>query len=157
MTEGEGVCEIIHTQLMSNGNNHDVMLLPGGGMAHPDEVDQYRLKIDPEKYSSVSAFNTLKDLSHQAVQFAGVNLNDVAHYIGPNISAKDQSQFEDTFGLANDDPFKQNRRQYGHVQATDLVINLSQILENGGGHSKELGLVCSHGWGFLSGTMLIKC
>lgn len=157
VTEGSGVCEIIRTELMSKGHRHDVFLLPGGGIAHPDNIDQYRLKIHPKKYSPASAFNTLKDISHQAVQLAGVNLNEVANFIGPNISAKDQAQFADTFGLSNGDPFKQNRRRYGHVQATDFVINLSQILENRGEHAKELGLVCSHGWGFLSGAMLIKC
>ena len=157
VTEGEGVCEILHTELVSKGHSHDVFLLPGGGIAQPDNIEQYRLKIDHKKYSPDYAFNTLKELGHNAAQAAGVNLNDVGNFIGPNISAKDQLQFEDTFGISKKDPFSRNRRQYGHVQATDLIVNLSQIIENRGMRVKEHGLVCSHGWGFLSGAMLVRC
>jgi 3-oxoacyl-[acyl-carrier-protein] synthase-3 len=157
VTEGSGICEILQTELLSEGNLHDVSYIPGGGIAYPDRLDLYQLRVSQEKYSSNLALAKLKEVIDRVTQSAGINLKECANFISTNISAKDQSHFSNFFGLSNGDPFKENRSRYGHVQATDFVINLSQVLENRKGSERELGLVCSHGWGFLSGAMLIKC
>lgn len=157
VTEGTGICEIIGTDLLSEGRRHDVLNVPGGGMAYPDRLDLYRLEVSPEKYQPEEALLKLKRSSERVRQLFGADLDEIAHFISPNISQKDQFRFADSFGLTTRDPYQENRKRYGHVQATDLVINLAQILENRGTRERELGLMCSHGWGFLTGTTLIKC
>lgn len=154
---GSGVCEIVGTELWSDGNRHDVFYIPGGGLAHPDRLDLYRLELRSEKYSTVSAFKALEGVSQKVTQRSGVALHEVSNFIGPNVSAKNQALLAKTLDFSNKDPFRENRQRYGHVQATDLVVNLSEVLESRRGRSRELGLVCSDGWGFLSGAVLIKC
>jgi len=156
VSDSADVLEILETEISSDSSRHDVFNIPGGGLAHPDRIDLYRVKIDPLKYSVSSSFDALKQLSRKAADLAGISLDEVNHFIGPNISGKDQSRFAELFHLSDADPFGKNRRQYGHVQATDLVINLSDFLEMQAGRKREFGLVCSHGWGHSSGAMLIK-
>jgi 3-oxoacyl-[acyl-carrier-protein] synthase III len=156
VTMGTGVCEIIGAELCSDGDRHDVFYIPGGGLAHPDRLDLYRLEVRPEKYSAISAFEALEGVSQKVTQRSGVSLHEVSNFVGPNVSTKNQALLAKTLGFSNKDPFKKNRQKYGHVQATDLVVNLSEVLESRSGRSRELGLVCSDGWGFLSGAMLVK-
>jgi 3-oxoacyl-[acyl-carrier-protein] synthase III len=157
ISAGKGECEIIETELQSEGANHDVVNVPGGGLAHPDRLDLYRLEISPSKYKSTEAFAKLKKLCDTAAVRAGVSLAEIVHFVSTNISQKDQEEFADTFGLADRDQFGENRKRYGHVQATDLVINLSRLIGARGTRERELGLICCHGWGFTGGAALVRC
>lgn len=157
LTEGKGVCEIIRTNLLSEGKQHDVLSIPGGGLAFPDRLDLYHLEVSQKKYSQEAAFIQLKKVVSHVARRSGVEIEDIAHFIGTNISQRDQAKLTETFGVSNRYPYRENRRQYGHVQATDLVVNLSQFIEGRGAHERDFGVICSHGWGFLSGATLINC
>ena len=104
-----------------------------------------------------AVFEKLRNVARQAAQRTGVLLENMTHYITPNISAKDRKHFSKTFNLSDSDPFEQNRKRYGHMQGTDILINLSQIIEGRGEGMRELSIVCTHGWGFQYGAMLVRC
>ena len=150
------VCEILNIELWSDGRQNDVLCIPGGGLAHPDRLDLYRLRIDAEGYSEESSLRNLKSLTERAAEKADINLDDVTIFINPNISAKDRGKFSEVFGLSEDDPFGENRRQYGHIQGTDFVINLSQMINARSEGQHKLAAVCSHGWGFSYGAMIVR-
>lgn len=158
VTEGKGACEILHTELSSEGRQHDVLCVPGGGLAYPDRLDLYQLIVSREKYKLESALMKFNDTCKRVILRSGAEFNEITNVINTNISKKDQVQFADAFGLSsNKDPYRQNRQIYGHVQATDLVLNLAQVIESrGAAQQRELGLLCSHGWGFLCGATLIR-
>lgn len=156
LANGTGECEVIDTELSSVGNMHDVFFIPGGGLAYPDRLDIYRLELHPQKYSETYAFDALEAVSEKVTQRSGVSLQEISNFIGPNVSTKSQSLLAKTFGSPDKDPFKLNRQKYGHVQSTDLVVNLSSAISRGSSRSSEFDLICSDGWGFLSGATLVK-
>lgn len=149
-------CEILNIELWSDGGQNEVLCIPGGGLAHPDRLDLYRLRIDAEGYSEESSLRNLRRLTEQAAEKAGINLDDLKIFINPNISVKDRGKFSEVFGLSEDDSFGENRRQYGHIQGTDLVINLSQMINARTEGQHNLAAVCSHGWGFSYGAMIVR-
>ena len=156
VTRDTGVCEILNIELWSDGRQHDVLCIPGGGLAYPDRLDLYRLRIDAEGYSEESSLRNLKSLTERAAEKAGIDLGNVTIYANPNISAKDRGKFSEVFGLSDDDSFGDNRRRYGHIQGTDFVINLSHIINSGSAGQNNLAAICSHGWGFSYGTMIVR-
>ena len=156
VSKGTRGAEILDIELWSDGRRNDVLCVPGGGLAHPDRLDLYRLRIDAEAYSEASSLLNLKSLTERAAEKAGINLGDVTLFVNPNISSKDRGKFTEAFGFPDDDSFGNNRRRYGHIQGTDFVINLSQIITNGSEGQRNLAAVCSHGWGFSYGTMILN-
>ena len=95
-------------------------------------------------------------MTERAAEKADINLDDVTIFINPNISAKDRGKFLEMFGLSEDNSFVDNRRQYGHIQGTDIVINLSQTINARREGHHNLAAVCSHGWGFSYGAMIVR-
>jgi len=156
VSKNASVCEILDIELWSDGKHNDVMCVPGGGLAHPDRLDLYRLRIDTELYSEESSLQNLKALTERCAKKAGINLDDVNVFINPNISAKDRNNFSELFGLSEEDPFGEMRQQYGHIQGTDFVINLSHIINSSREGQNKLAAVCSHGWGYSYGTMMVR-
>ena len=156
VTKDTGVCEILNIELWSDGSQHDVLCVPGGGLAHPDRLDLYRLRIDADGYSEESSLRNLKRLTERTAEKAGIDLRNVTIFSNPNISAKDRGKFAEVFGLPGDDSFGDNRRRYGHIQGTDFVINLSHIIGSGSADHNNLAAICSHGWGFSYGAMIVR-
>ena len=156
VTKDTGVCEILNIELWSDGRQHDVLCIPGGGLAYPDRLDLYRLRIDADGYSEESSLLNLKNLTERAAEKAGINSGDITIFANPNISAKDRGKFSEVFGLSEDDSFGENRRRYGHIQGTDFVINLSQMINARSPGQNNLAAVCSHGWGFSYGAMIAR-
>ena len=150
------ICEILNIELWSDGRQNDVLCIPGGGLAHPGRLDLYRLRIHAEAYSEEASLMNLKRLTERAAEKAGINLDGVKIFINPNISAKDRRNFTEVFGLSEDNLFDENRRQYGHIQGTDFVINLSQMIKARSEGQHNLAAVCSHGWGFSYGAMIVR-
>jgi 3-oxoacyl-[acyl-carrier-protein] synthase-3 len=156
VSAGTGVCEILGVEVWSDGRQNDVFCIPGGGLAYPDRVDLYQLRIDAERYSEEGCLRQMKRLTQKAAAKAGVGMEDVALFVSPNISSQDREAFSDAFGLPGDDPFGENRRRYGHIQGTDFVINLARAIEDRNGGRRKLAAVCSHGWGFSYGAMIAR-
>jgi 3-oxoacyl-[acyl-carrier-protein] synthase III len=156
VSRNTGPCEVLDIELWSDGTRHDVLCIPGGGLAHPDRLDLYRLRIDAGRYSVESSLRKLKNLTEQAAGKSGTNLEEVEIFVNPNISSKDREKFSEVFGMPKDDAFGENRRQYGHIQGTDFVINLSRLINTRSTGPARLAAVCSHGWGFSYGAMMMR-
>jgi len=150
------VCEILDIELWSDGRQSDVMCIPGGGLAYPDRLDLYRLRIDAEGYSEEATLRNLEKITSRAAGKAGMNLENIPIFITPNISARDREKFSEAFGMSGDDSFVENRRRYGHIQGTDLVINLMQSINSRTEGRSSVAAVCSHGWGFSYGAMIVR-
>ena len=156
VSKGTGVCEILSIEVWSDGRKNDVFCIPGGGLAFPDRVDLYQLRIDAERYSEEKCLRRLKSLTEKAAAKAGIGMNDISVFVNPNISSKDRGKFSEEFGLPGDDSFGENRQQYGHIQGTDFVINLSRVINDRNEGQHNLMAVCSHGWGFSYGAMIAR-
>ena len=148
---------ILDTELWSDGEFHDVCYIPGGALAHPNRPELYRMQIDKEKYDKAPKMEVLQRLAHNVLERAGLPLETVTYFLYPNISASDQAEFMQAFGLNNEQICLTNRAKHGHVQATDFVLNyLSMLSEVEALHDGDYILMCSHGMGFLSGVTLVQ-
>ena len=154
----EGVTHniILDTELMSNGEFHDVCYIPGGALAQPDHPGLYRVQIDMKKYHNPGKMELLLRLTHNVLERAGLQLYDVSYFLYSNLSAEDQADFTHTFGIREDQLCPSNRKWYGHIQGSDFVLNYLSLLEGETLREHEYILICSHGMGFLSGVTLIR-
>ncbi|MEJ2715520.1 MAG: hypothetical protein P8182_00010 [Deltaproteobacteria bacterium] len=156
LSRGRSGCEVMSVELWSDGRLNDVSFVEGGGLANPDRLDLYRLRVDTAMYSQDSSLDTLKAVTRRAAENAGVGMDELSTFITPNISANDRESFERVFGLTLDDPFGANRRQYGHMHGADFVVNLSQVASIRSEKRSRFVAVCSHGWGFSYGAMIVS-
>lgn len=145
---------IIDTSLSSLGHNHDVLNIPGGGMAHPTRLDWYKLMIDPEKYNSTARMSTLKNLSTDLLRKHSLGVSDIEHFITSNISKTDIDDFVDQMEV-QDRLVRGNIERYGHIHATDLVLNYMST-ESAGLQKGDYLMMASHGMGFVYGSTLLQ-
>jgi len=145
---------IIDTAVVSEGRLHDVLNIPGGGMAHPTRLDLYRLMLNREKYESVATMTTLKSISETLLVKHALEMNSVDHLIVPNISHADIDAFLQGMGR-RDNISRRNLARFGHVHSTDLVLNYLSMKETGIAKGDHV-MMASHGMGFTSGATLIR-
>jgi len=158
---------ILGTEIVSDGANHDVCYIPGGALAQlddDDQTDRYRLQIDVAKLGVAPMAETLGALAGRVLEAVGAGLDDVGRFVVPNVSAADHGVYRSLWDLPEPWVGDANRAGHGHVQATDLVLNLEATLGDGGRDGGcdggcdegELVLVGSHGMGFTAGVALLR-
>ena len=79
---------IIDTTVASDGRLHDVLNIPGGGMAHPTRLDLYRLMLNREKYESVTTVATLKLISETLLVKHALDLDGVAKLLDLSLARR---------------------------------------------------------------------
>lgn len=152
---------VVDTELWSDGANHDICYIPGGSLAHPADIELYRVQLDKPRYDAFPKSKTLLRISQSALERAGVEVKDVAWVIYTNISAEDQAEFQQLFVARG---FKTklapvcaaNLRSHGHLQGTDLVFNYLSLVGDNGVHTGDYVLVASHGMGALTAASVIR-
>lgn len=153
---------ILGTEIVSDGANHDVCYIPGGALAQldddgqRDQSDRYRLQIDVAKLGVAPMAETLGALAGRVLDAVGAELDDVGRFVVPNVSAADNGLYRSLWDLPEPWVGDANRAGHGHVQATDLVLNLEATLRDGDRDGGELVLVGSHGMGFTAGVALLR-
>lgn len=151
---------ILGTDLWSAGEMHDVLIVPGGGLAHPLNYDLYRLHLDRDKYESLTStrkHEILGRMIDKLLSRLGLALDDMACFVCPNISAADQRDFMTSFGIGEDRIADGRRLQYGHMQSTDLVVGYLSAHSDKQISRGDYVLMCSHGFGYTWGVTLLKC
>lgn len=151
-----GLCEILDIEIGSDASRHNVFCIRGGGLAFPDREDLYKVQIDADKLDLDQAWRCVKLMSDKLLQKRAIGYPEISRLIFPAISAQDSELGLKTFGMQNLKDARTNLNQNGHIQATDININLLQLMERPHKEKPELGLVCSHGWGFSYGAMLVR-
>lgn len=145
---------IIGTYAQTNGINHDILTIPGGGIKHPTALDRYKLTIDTEKFAAIDA----PLLARQAGRNLMRNLNgsggSIDHHISANFSRADLRSFQpdgtNASGIALD-----ILSRCGHMHANDLVFNYL-ALKQAGIEAGARVLLASHGLGFTAGATLLE-
>ena len=147
---------VIDTELHSEGSNHDVCYIPGGALAHPDDPALYRMELDKRRYDSAPKTETLNAMLETLLKRTGVKREDVIFGLYPNLSCEDQQQFADAIGFSSGQINSDNRKDHGHLQGTDFVINYLSMIESGTVGKGQYFLAASHGMGFLAGVSLLR-
>jgi 3-oxoacyl-[acyl-carrier-protein] synthase III len=148
---------VLDTDLWSDGANHDICYIPGGSLVNPDNAELYRLQLDKRRYDAFPKSDIVRDMSVALLKRAGVDWDDLACVIYPNISSEDQDQLRPVFNEKMAPACALNRAKHGHLQGTDFVLNYLSVIENGGMRQGDYMLAASHGMGALAGVSLIRC
>jgi 3-oxoacyl-[acyl-carrier-protein] synthase III len=159
LAEGAEHDVVIGVELASDGANHNTSYIPGGALAQladSDRSDLYRLRIDRTQLEAAPRRETLELLERAVVDRTGVDRREIRHHVHPNVSAEDQALYR-AASLGSESPaVEANRTTHGHVQATDLVLNLEAVTADGGCSAGDLVLMSSHGMGFTSGVAVLQ-
>ncbi len=158
---------VVDTELVSVGDHHDICLIRGGALAHPDRPDLYRLQLDGGRYAATPRYADLVGTAGRLLARAGLSWEAVAGVIYTNLSTPDQVAFVAALQAAgwpaphsreNGSRFFSHgqQAQLGHIQGSDLVINYLAAEASGRLHRGDYVLLCSHGLGFLYGAALVQ-
>ncbi len=145
---------IIDTMVSTEGGLHDVINIPGGGIAHPARLDLYRLVLDRAKYDAFDRVGGLKKLTAALLDKHALEQRDIGHFITPNISGDDIDAFIDHMG-SQDHIARQNLSSCGHLHSNDLVMNYLSARQNGA-RAGDLVMLASHGMGFTTAATLLR-
>jgi len=145
---------ILGTEIVTDPALEDVLMIPGGGMAHPTRVDLYRLRLDREKYMSRDRFGVLADVTDDVLSRNGLSRTGVRHFIGPNISRADMELFAHEIG-GEERAGLDSLARLGHLHSNDLVLNFID-LESRGIEAGDHVLLAAHGMGFTQAATLIR-
>jgi 3-oxoacyl-[acyl-carrier-protein] synthase-3 len=156
LREGDGPASVVEIELHSDGACHDVCRIAGGGVAFPERGDLYRMELDRFRFDAMDRMSDVLRLAHRALERVGLTITDLTAALYPNISRADQLSYERTFGFEEGRGCRRNLRRFGHVQGTDLVVNLQSLLDSGALAEGETCLVASHGKGFVAGIGLLR-
>ena len=147
---------VMGTELISDGSFHDVCCIRGGGMAHPDRVDLYRMMVDEEKFARAPKMDVLSRLARTLLDRVGLDIVSISQFVYPNVSADDRTEFVQAFDIREEQACAEGLKEFGHVQATDLVLNYRTAIEAVRLSDGDYVLMCSHGMGHVSGVTLFK-
>ena len=147
---------VVDTELWSDGTNHDICYIPGGSLINPDDAELYRLQLDKPRYDAFPKTEVLRKMNQSLLDRAGIQLDQVASVVYPNISSEDQAQSQQVFGAKMARVCASNRESHGHLQGTDFVLNYLSMMESGELHPGDYVLAASHGMGALAGVSLLR-
>src|SRR4030095_14852784 len=138
---------VIDTELWSDGDNHDICYIPGGSLIHPDDISLYRIQLDKARYDVFPKADTLRLMSDQLLERAGLKFSDVACVLCSNISAEDEAAMQQSFEDKVPPVCASNRESHGHLQGTDFPLNYLSLIESGSVKQGDYMLTVSHGMG----------
>jgi 3-oxoacyl-[acyl-carrier-protein] synthase III len=98
----------------------------------------------------------LQKLLDALLQRTGVARHDVALALTPNLSDKEQNEFQQHFGFSSHQVSLGQANCHGHLQGTDFVVNYLSMLENHKPESGKYVVAASHGMGFMAGVALLR-
>ncbi len=147
---------IVNYEIQSDGSYHDVCYIPGGALAHPDEPQLYRMRLDKERFDAPSRIGKLNALLDSLLARHHLPRADVAFALYPNLSAEDQRQLADTLGIESAVSSLQNLKSYGHLQGGDFVVNYLSMRDDRPVAQDGYFIAASHGMGFLAGAVLFR-
>ncbi|HKD02178.1 MAG TPA: hypothetical protein VKB77_07115 [Terriglobales bacterium] len=147
---------ILDSELVSNGELHDVYYIPGGALAHPDDAELYRLQLDKGRYDGAAKTTCLRQMTDRILKRVGIPLSAVAFALYPNLSRQDQAEFRQAFALKPEQMSVSTLSTHGHLQGTDFVVNYLAMLESGAVKPGDYFVAASHGMGFLPAVALFR-
>lgn len=155
LSRGDEGPEVLGTALATEGTAHDACYIPGGAMKHPLREDLYRPVLDRPTYESARRGARVVPLVEQLCERHGVDRATIARLVVPNYSSEADAALAAGLELTPPAGAADNRRNHGHVQATDLVLNFDSARAESA--SGDLVLLASHGMGYAAGATLVRC
>lgn len=147
---------VIDTELWSEGSNHDVCYIPGGSLAHPEDISLYRMELDKARYDAFPKSETLRQMSDRLLERAGLTLSNVACVLCSNISVEDEAAIQRVFKNKVSPVCAANRELHGHLQGTDFPLNYLSVVEEGKIKQGDYVLAVSHGMGATAAVTLLR-
>lgn len=147
---------VIDTELWSDGDNHDICYIPGGSLAHPEDISLYRMQLDKARYDAFPKSETLRRMSDELLKRAGLSLSDVACVLCSNISAQDEAAMEQAFENKVSPVCASNRELHGHLLGTDFPLNYLSLANRRELKPGDYVLAVSHGMGATAAVTLLR-
>lgn len=137
----------------TDGALHDVCYIPGGAIAYPDAVAQYRMVLDRPRYDVAPRHAILRALVEALLAEHGLRSGQVTRVVLPGYAAAEHAACGAALGFtsAQVHPFDPVG---GHVQGTDLVRGLEALDATLAAGS--FVLLASEGMGFQYGAALLE-
>jgi 3-oxoacyl-[acyl-carrier-protein] synthase-3 len=147
---------VIDTELWSEGNNHDICYIPGGSLAHPGDIDLYKMQLDKARFDALPQSATLRKMADKLLARAGLTFANVATVLCSNISAQDEAALQQAFENKISPVCAANRETHGHLQGTDFPLNYLSLDDNGNVKPGDYILAVSHGMGQTAAVSLLR-
>jgi 3-oxoacyl-[acyl-carrier-protein] synthase-3 len=143
---------ILGVEVMTLGHLHEAIAISPTNNGLEIRVDSVRLE---NEVMPIYYLNLLR-LTERVVQQAGLRIADVNHFVYSNISQRDREGFRRMLALTDANLPPSAMDEYGHTFASDLVINYTDLKQEGHIRPGDFILFASAGIGFTWGVTLAR-
>jgi 3-oxoacyl-[acyl-carrier-protein] synthase-3 len=151
-----GGIRLLGTEISTDPSYRDVCFVPGGAIAQPDRLDLYRMVLDHGRFAQADLLTPILSLRDRLAETCAVRAADLACGIYPNLSARDQGNFQRSDLPEPAAACLSNRQKLGHLYACDLVQNFLTAQEDQQARAGDRVLLASHGMGYHAAVSLLQ-
>jgi 3-oxoacyl-[acyl-carrier-protein] synthase-3 len=150
---------IFSTHLHSDGDGWNLIMIPGGGTAHPpsqrvlDEGMQY-IRMQGKETFKV-AVKSLADVAVEALEANGISREEVDHLVSHQANSRIIDAVVDRVGLSKE-KVHMNLDRYGNTSAASIPITLDEGVRSGRVKEGDLILMTAFGAGLTWGSALAR-
>ena len=161
LTTGQEGAELLSTHIHTDGANGQDLLLPGGGsrttpISH-ESVDQglHSLSLGKANLSFKVAVRYFIDAIHEAAQFDGVSVDEIAWFIPHQANLRIIQAVAKKVDVPME-KFYLTLQKYGNISSASCAIALDEAAQDGSIHKKDLVCLPVFGGGLTWGSALIR-
>jgi len=150
---------ILSSVMFSDGNQTDILVVPGGGSACPitpenagDKLNTIRME-GREVYKN--AVNAMRDAAEQALQKAGLTADDIDMVIPHQANRRIIEAITDRLGIPAERTFV-NLEKYGNTSAAAVAIALDEANRSGAIKTGDIILLVAFGAGLTWAATVIE-
>ncbi len=146
-----GDLKLIATSVITNGKLHKTVGLPGVlDEPIPVDIPEFESRLLPVHYKACF------DVITASLRIAELDKQDICHVIYPNMSVMDRDGFSRAFRDLGEKLVPGPLRSVGHIFASDMIINLCELLRSGSPDSGDYILMVSSGAGFYWSASILQ-
>lgn len=162
LRKGHPQRSLLAVEALTVGALHDVWTVPGLPNRSPADASPDRhlfMRSDPRRFNErVAPINRqmLGRVMTAALERSGVKLEDIACFVYPTLSARDQQGFREAFRIPPEKLLTDGLARHGHLQESDMVVNYVDALEEGRIRSGDLVMLVTGGPGCTWSAAVIR-
>ena len=150
---------VLSTHIHSDGEGWDLIMIPGGGTAHPPSE---RVLAEGMQYIHMQGKETFKiavkslcDVAAEALAANGMTSADVTHLVSHQANARIIGAVVDRVGLSPE-KVHINLDRYGNTSAASIPITLDEVVRAGKVKNGDVLLMTAFGAGLTWGSALVR-